>query len=85
MVFGGFGVLVPIATAFTFNVWAFVVLFALATFSYAAFSTIADVLPSELFKSESVPSVSGMSGTGAGIGTIIACETDRVLLRCPTD
>lgn len=47
-------------------------LFALATFSYAAFSTIANVLPSDLFKSESVASVSGMSGTGAGIGTIIA-------------
>ena len=40
--------------------------------SYAAFSTIANVLPSDLFKSESVASVSGMSGTGAGIGTIIA-------------
>jgi len=43
-----------------------------ATFSYAAFSTIANVLPSDLFKIESVASVSGMSGTGAGIRTIIA-------------
>jgi MFS transporter, ACS family, hexuronate transporter len=30
------------------------------------------VLPSDLFHSESVASVSGLSGTGAGLGTIIA-------------
>jgi ACS family hexuronate transporter-like MFS transporter len=50
------------------------VLFGLATFSYASFSTIANVLPTDLFASDSVASVSGMSGTGAGIGTIIAFE-----------
>lgn len=72
VVFGGLGVLLLIPTVFTFNLWAIVALFALATFSYASFSTIANVLPSDLFKSESVASVSGMSGTGAGIGTIIA-------------
>ena len=72
VVFGGFGVLLLIPTVFTFNLWAIIALFALATFSYAAFSTIANVLPSDLFKSESVASVSGMSGAGAGIGTIMA-------------
>src|SRR5215831_973332 len=72
VVFGGFGVLLLIPTAFTFKLWVITLLFALAAFSYAAFSTIANVLPSDLFKSESVASVSGMSGTGAGIGTIIA-------------
>src|SRR5215472_884898 len=72
VVFGGFGVLLLIPTVFTFNLWTIVVLFAASTFSYAAFSTIANVLPSDLFKSDSVASVSGMSGTGAGIGTIIA-------------
>jgi ACS family hexuronate transporter-like MFS transporter len=30
------------------------------------------VLPSDLYNSESVASVSGLSGTGAGIGTIVA-------------
>lgn len=74
VVFGGVGVLLLIPTVFTFNLWTIVVLFSLATFSYAAFSTIANVLPSDLFFSESVASVSGMSGTGAGIGTIIAFE-----------
>lgn len=72
VVFGGFGVPLLILTVFTVNLWAIVVLFALVAFSYAAFSTIANVLPSDLFTSESVASVSGMSGTGAGIGTIIA-------------
>src|SRR5207249_7251304 len=47
-------------------------LFALATFSYAAFSTMANVLPSDLYPSASVASVSGLSGTGAGLGTIVA-------------
>lgn len=74
VVFGGFGVLLLIPTVSAFHLWTIVALFALATFSYASFSTIANVLPSDLFKSDAVASVSGMSGTGAGIGTIIAFE-----------
>jgi ACS family hexuronate transporter-like MFS transporter len=72
VVFGGFGVMLLIPTIFTVNLAAITILFALATFCYAAFSTIANVLPSDLYRSESVASVSGMSGTGAGIGTILA-------------
>jgi ACS family hexuronate transporter-like MFS transporter len=72
VVFGGFGVMLLIPTIFTVNLAAITLFFALATFCYAAFSTIANVLPSDLYTSESVASVSGMSGTGAGIGTIIA-------------
>ena len=30
------------------------------------------VLPSDLYRSESVATVSGMSGTGAGLGTILS-------------
>jgi ACS family hexuronate transporter-like MFS transporter len=33
---------------------------------------MANVLPSDLYDSQSVASVSGLSGTGAGIGTIVA-------------
>jgi ACS family hexuronate transporter-like MFS transporter len=72
VVFGGFGVMLLIPTVFTTNLAAITLLFALATFCYAAFSTIANVLPSDLYTSQSVASVSGLSGTGAGIGTIIA-------------
>ena len=72
VIFGGIGVTLLIPTVFTVNLVLITLLFALATFCYAAFSTIANVLPSDLYASESVASVSGLSGTGAGIGTIIA-------------
>jgi MFS transporter, ACS family, hexuronate transporter len=74
VVFGGFGVMLLIPTIFTMKLWVITLLFAIATFSYAAFSTIANVLPTDLFDSRSVATVSGMSGTTAGIGTIIAFE-----------
>jgi ACS family hexuronate transporter-like MFS transporter len=74
VVFGGIGVTLLIPTIFTMNLAAITTLFALATFCYAAFSTIANVLPSDLFTGGAVASVSGLSGTGAGIGTIIAFE-----------
>ena len=38
------------------------------------FTTIANVLPTDLFASNSVATVSGMSGTGAAVGTIIVYE-----------
>lgn len=72
VVFGGFGVLLLIPTVYTVNLYLITLLFALATFAYASFSTIANVLPTDLYTSDSVASVSGLSGTGAGIGTIIA-------------
>jgi ACS family hexuronate transporter-like MFS transporter len=46
--------------------------FAVATFSYAALSTMILNLPADVYPTGSVASVSGMSGTGAGIGTIAA-------------
>jgi ACS family hexuronate transporter-like MFS transporter len=74
VVFGGIGVLLLIPTIFTVNLYLITMLFGLATFSYASFSTIANVLPTDLYTNDSVASVSGLSGTGAGIGTIIAFE-----------
>src|SRR6266581_6253567 len=74
VVFGGVGVLLLIPTIFTVNLYLITMLFGLATFSYASFSTIANVLPTDLYTSDAVASVSGFSGTGAGIGTIIAFE-----------
>src|SRR5881394_2173969 len=72
VVFGGIGVLLLIPTIFTTNLYLITSLFALATFSYAAFSTIANVLPSDLYESGSVATVSGFGGTASGVGTIIA-------------
>ncbi|HZE71571.1 MAG TPA: MFS transporter [Pyrinomonadaceae bacterium] len=72
VLFGGLGMALLIPTVFTSSLFALAALFAVSTFAYAAFSTMALVLPSDLFRSESVATVSGMSGTGAGIGTIIS-------------
>jgi MFS transporter, ACS family, hexuronate transporter len=72
VIFGGTGMMLLIPTILTTNPFTIAMLFALATFSYAAFSTIGIVLPSDLYESSSVGSVSGMSGTAAGIVTIIA-------------
>jgi len=74
VVFGGCGVMLLIPTIFTVNLYLITLLFGLATFSYASFSTIANVLPTDLYSNEAVASVSGMSGTAAGVGTIIAFE-----------
>ena len=45
---------------------------AVATFGYAALSTMILNLPADIYPRHSVASVSGMSGTAAGIGTIVA-------------
>src|SRR5437763_156963 len=74
MVFGGIGVMLLIPTVLTTNLYAITALFAISTFAYGCFTTMANVLPADLFQSGSVASVSGLSGTGAGIGTIIAFE-----------
>lgn len=47
-------------------------LFAISTFCYAAWSTMALSLPGDLFPSRNVATVSGISGTGSGLGTILS-------------
>jgi MFS transporter, ACS family, hexuronate transporter len=72
VIFGGLGMTLLTPTIFTTNLYLIAFLFGFATFAYAAFSTMANVFPSDLFHSQSVGTVSGMSGTGAGLGTIVA-------------
>jgi ACS family hexuronate transporter-like MFS transporter len=72
VILGGIGVTLLIPTIFTTNLYVITALFALSTFSYAAFSTIANVLPSDLYSAASVATVSGMGGTASGLGTIAA-------------
>lgn len=74
VVFGGLGLTLLIPTIFTVHLPTLTALFALATFCYGSYTTIANVLPSDLFFPESVASVSGLSGTAAAIGTIIVYE-----------
>jgi ACS family hexuronate transporter-like MFS transporter len=69
-VIGTAGMMCLIPTVWTDSFVVIVSCFAVATFAYAAFSTIILNLPADLFPSGSVASVSGMGGTGAGLGTI---------------
>ena len=54
------------------NFAAIIGLFSLATFSYAAWSTMALTLPADLYPNENVATVSGMSGAAAGAGTMLS-------------
>jgi len=68
----GLGMLTMAAAAFLSSFILLVVIFGVSTFSYAAWSTMAIVLPSDLYPTHTVATVSGMSGAGAGIGTVIS-------------
>ncbi len=72
IIYGGIGMTLLIPTIYTTNLYLIAFLFAVVTFTYAGFTIMANTLPSDLFHSESVASVSGLSGTGAGLGTIVA-------------
>jgi ACS family hexuronate transporter-like MFS transporter len=66
----GCGMTMLIPAVFTSNLWALAGFFSVATCCYAAWSTMALTLPSDLYPENWVASVSGFSGFGAGIGTI---------------
>lgn len=68
----GLGMATLAGAAFTNSFALMVTCFALSTLAYAGFSTIVLALPGDLYPTGSVASVSGLSGTGAGIGTILA-------------
>jgi ACS family hexuronate transporter-like MFS transporter len=72
IIYGGIGMTLLIPTIFTTNQSVIASLFAVVTFTYAGFTIMANTLPSDLFHSESVASVSGLGGTGTGLGTIVA-------------
>lgn len=67
---GAAGVLALVPAAFLSDFTSLVACFAVATFSYAAMSTMALSLPADLFQNRAVASVAGLAGTGAGLGTI---------------
>lgn len=72
VIFGAIGMTMLIPAIYVSNLFAITGLFAIATFCFANLCTMTLVLPSDLFKSDSVASVSGVSGTAAGLATIIA-------------
>jgi ACS family hexuronate transporter-like MFS transporter len=68
----GPAMLLLIPAAFASRYWLLVGLFAFATFCYAACATMFISLPADVFQSGAVATVSGMSGTGAGIVTLVS-------------
>jgi ACS family hexuronate transporter-like MFS transporter len=69
---GGIGMtlLVPAIAVSSFPI--LIALFAISTFSYAAWSTMGLTFPADLYPSRTVATVSGMSGAAAGVGTILS-------------
>lgn len=68
----GIGMTALIPAVHASSLVAIASLFAVSTFCYAAWSTMALALPGDLFPSGAVARVSGYSGTGAGLGTILS-------------
>ncbi|MCC6161748.1 MAG: MFS transporter [Acidobacteria bacterium] len=71
-VMGAIGMTMLVPTLWVVSLPAIIACFAVSTFAYAAFSTVVLNLPADLYDSASVASVSGLGGTGAGLGTIAA-------------
>ncbi len=71
LIFGP-SMLLLIPAAFLSNFVLLILLFAYTTFAYAAGSTMFLAFPADVFRSGAVASVSGLSGTAAGVGTLIS-------------
>jgi ACS family hexuronate transporter-like MFS transporter len=67
--------LLMIPAVYTTNLWLLIAEFGLATLGYAACATIFLTLPSDLFESGSVATVSGLAGMVTGFVTIAATYT----------
>jgi MFS transporter, ACS family, aldohexuronate transporter len=72
IVLGTLGMLFLIPAIYTTSLHALAACFAVATFSYAAVSTMILNLPADIYPARSVGTVAGLGGTAAGIGTIAA-------------
>ena len=69
---GGIGMTLLIPAIAVSNFAILIGLFAISTFSYAAWSTMGLTFPADLYPNRTVATVSGMSGAAAGIGTILS-------------
>jgi ACS family hexuronate transporter-like MFS transporter len=72
---GGIGMTLLIPAIAVSNFAILIGLFAISTFSYAAWSTMGLTFPADLYPNRTVATVSGMSGAAAGIGTILSTLT----------
>lgn len=70
IVVSGLGMTMLMASLLVSSLTALTICFAIATCAYAALSTMVLNLPADIYRRDSVATVSGMSGAAAGIGTI---------------
>ncbi len=68
----GLGMTLLIPAVWTSNVFALAGLFSISTLCYAAWSTMALTLPADVYPNHWVATVGGLSGAGAGVGTIVS-------------
>jgi ACS family hexuronate transporter-like MFS transporter len=83
LLLGVIGMLGGIPAGLTSNAYLCIALISVATMAYGAWGTIMLTLPADLFPPEQTGTVSGMSGTGAGLGGllftwVIGIVVDRV-------
>ncbi|MCA1563458.1 MAG: MFS transporter [Acidobacteria bacterium] len=69
---GGLGMSMLMVSLLFSDLLSLTVCFGIATCSYAALSTMVLNLPADIYRTQSVATVSGMSGAAAGVGTIAA-------------
>ena len=69
---GGLGMSLLMLTVWIDDLLLLTAVFAVATCCYAAASTMVLNLPADIYPARAVATVSGMSGAGAGVGTIAA-------------
>jgi ACS family hexuronate transporter-like MFS transporter len=72
IILGSIGMVFLIPAVLTSKFSVIIALFAVSSFAFASWSTMLLSLPTDLYPSRTVATVSGMSGTGGGVGTIIS-------------
>jgi len=72
IILGTMGMVLLIPAVYTSNLTLIVLFFSISSFAYAVWSTMLLSLPADLYPSSTVASVSGLSLTGGGIGTIVS-------------
>jgi MFS transporter, ACS family, hexuronate transporter len=72
IILGTLGMVLLIPAVFTSNLTLIILFFSIASFAYSTWSTMLLALPADLYPSSMVASVSGISLTGGGLGTILS-------------
>jgi ACS family hexuronate transporter-like MFS transporter len=72
IILGTIGMILLVPVVYTSSLTLIVLFFSIASFAYATWSTMLLALPADLYPSSAVGSVTGVSLTGGGIGTILS-------------